>query len=102
LAKRLLTGERMTMDDIARASLNAASMPAILQAYKADMTEASTKITALEEQIKKMQAAQPGGGGTPAGGEPEDNGRINIKPGMKPHEASTAWAKAMSNLARGG
>jgi len=99
-ARRMLTGEKMEPAAVVQAALNAASMPAILAAYKNDMASARSTVAKLEAQVKELQAAQPAKGGSgPVDGEQPAS---MVKAGMSPHEASQAWAKSMTDAVRAG
>ena len=96
----MLTGEKMEPAAVVQAALNAASMPAILAAYKNDMASARSTVAKLEAQVKELQAAQPAKGGSgPVDGEQPAS---MVKAGMSPHEASQAWAKSMTDAVRAG
>ena len=66
-------GKDVKPEHIAKAAIHAAAFPAILEAYKTDMAEKDGQIATLTEQVKKLTAANPGGGKgssvTPPGGE---------------------------------
>jgi len=100
-ARRMLTGEKMEPAQVVQAALNAASMPAILEAYKNDMASARSTVAKLEAQVKELQAATPTkGGSAPVDGSGSDLGRPTVKAGMSPLEASQAWARSMTDAVR--
>ncbi len=94
LAKDMIFGNKLKPDDIARAALHAAALPAVLEAYQADRGEWEGKIATLEAQVKQLTAAQPGKGtsttGPSGGGERSER---NI--GQTPQEALSAWMKSI-------
>ncbi len=94
VAKSFMTGQGIDQNRLVRACFDAAAMPVILEAYKADMTEKNGRITALEAEIGKMRAVQPKAEGAAADpGQQTGNEGGEIKLGMNPHEAAGAWTK---------
>lgn len=94
LAKKVITGEGMKPADVIKTAFYGAAVPAILQAYQSDMKEKDEAIGKLEEQVKALTAAQPGKGGSataPAGSDTPP--RTEIRPGMNPMDATSAWTK---------
>lgn len=97
-AKRLLFGGKdVKPEEVARAALHAAAFPAILEAYQADRKRWDTEIATLQEQVKKMTAAQPGKGGALSKPQSDEAGKTgsSVKDGMNPFEASKAFAQDM-------
>ena len=94
VAKAFMTGQGISQEKLLRACFDAAAMPAILEAYKADMSEKNGRITSLEAEIGKLRAVQPKTEGAAAdAGQATGNEGGDIKLGMNPHEAAAAWSK---------
>lgn len=90
-AKAIMFGQA-TLEQIARAALDAAASPALLQQVQSLMDE-NTK---LQEQVKSLTSATPRASGgaseTPSGDQPQ---RVEIKTGSNPMEAAAAWTKSL-------
>lgn len=98
LARKILTGQDMSPGAIIQATFHAAAFPALLKSYGLAMKEKEAEISKLQEQVKKLSAAQATGGAT--GGESE-NGAEKPKAGTttgketSPHDISRSWVEKM-------
>lgn len=101
IAKAFMTGQGITQERLVRACFDAAAMPTILEAYKADMAEKNGRITTLEAEINKLRAVQPKTQGAAAdAGQQTTNEGGEIKLGMNPHEAAAAWTRKFDGTMR--
>jgi hypothetical protein len=101
-AKRLFFGAQdLKAEEVARAAMNAAAMPRLLQAWEADLAAKDKEISTLQEQVKKLTAAQPGGarGSGEGGGTEGISGgtRQRVEPGMTPEQATANLVKQWAN-----
>lgn len=96
-ARRLFFGAKdLKAEDIARSAMHAAAFPALLKGWEADLAAKDKEISTLQEQVKKLTAAQPGGargGGEGGGGEGGGGSRQRVEPGMTPEQATSNLVK---------
>lgn len=90
VARNLFFGKNVTTEQVISASLDAASLPAVLTEYDALHKENET----LKAQIKALSKSSPSIG---AGSSPEtaQQQRPQLRVGMRPDEAISGWVKGL-------
>ena len=91
VARNLFFGKNVTTEQVISASLDAASLPAVLMEYDALHKDNET----LKAQIKALSKSSPSIG---AGSSPEtaQQQRPQLRVGMRPDEAISGWVKGLT------